>query len=137
MTVQDLPHVNATLNAVATVLIVAGFAMVKSKRIAAHKVCMLGAVAVSAVFLACYLFYHFNVGSVKYGGVGAIRAVYFFILISHIVLAAVVPVLVGITLYRAFRNQVDLHRRIARWTLPIWLYVSITGVIVYWMLYRM
>ncbi|MBX3395753.1 MAG: DUF420 domain-containing protein [Phycisphaerae bacterium] len=137
MTVQDLPHLNATLNAVATLMILAGFAMVRSKRIIAHRACMLGAVAVSSAFLASYLVYHFNVGSVKYEGVGTIRAVYFFILISHVVLAAVVPVLVGITLYRAFRNQIDHHRRIARWTLPIWLYVSVTGVIVYWMLYRM
>ncbi len=137
MTVEQLPHVNASLNALASVLIIAGYAFIRRRRITAHKACMKSAVAVSAAFLACYLVYHFHVGSVKFTGQGPIRTIYFFILISHIILAAAVPVLVGITVARALRNRLEAHKRIARWTLPIWLYVSVTGVMVYWMLYRM
>lgn len=136
MSVNDLPHVNASLNALATLLIVAGFMAVKSRRLELHKRLMLAAVGVSAAFLTCYLVYHFHVPSMKYSGVGAMRVVYFAILISHIVLAATVPIFVGMTLYRAYRNQFEAHKRIAKWTLPIWLYVSVTGVIVYWMLYQ-
>lgn len=136
MSVTDLPHVNAALNATATVLIVLGFVMIKRRRIGLHKTCMLSAVAVSAAFLACYLVYHFEVGSVKYRGDGYLRTIYLSILLTHVVLAAAVPFLVGFTVYRAFRNQLDAHKRIARWTLPIWLYVSVTGVVVYLMLYR-
>lgn len=136
MTVQDLPHVNASLNALATLLIVAGFICIKSRRVVAHKRFMLSAVAVSAAFLACYLVYHFYVPSKKYAGTGLMRPVYFTILISHVILAATVPVFVCITLYYAFRNRFDRHKRIVRWTLPIWLYVSVTGVAVYWMLYQ-
>ncbi len=137
MSVADLPHVNAALNTLATVLIVAGFVLIKQRRVAAHKACMLAAVGVSAAFLGCYLVYHFEVGSVKYPGTGALRTIYLSILLTHVVLAAAVPVLVGITVYRALRNQLERHKRIAKWTLPIWLYVSVTGVVVYWMLYQM
>src|SRR5690606_25067014 len=98
---------------------------------------MISAVVVSAAFLTCYLLYHFEVGSVRFQGVGAVRRVYLGILLTHTVLAAVLPIFVGITLYRAARRQFVQHRRIARWTLPIWLYVSVTGVVVYWMLYQM
>lgn len=135
MTVNDLSHVNAGLNATAMVLIVAGYAMIRRKRVAAHKACMLSATAVSAAFLVSYLIYHYFAGHVSFAGQGAIRVVYGVILVTHIILAAVTPALVIVTLYRALRNQIDKHRRFARWTLPIWLYVSFTGVAVYLMLY--
>ncbi|MBI5764979.1 MAG: DUF420 domain-containing protein [Planctomycetes bacterium] len=137
MTVRDLPHVNALLNTAATILLIAGYFFIRQKRIAAHKTCMIGATIVSTAFLACYLIYHFEVGSVKFTGQGAIRTVYFSILLSHTMLAATVPVFVGITLVRAFRGLFEKHRRVARWTLPIWLYVSVTGVLVYLMLYQL
>jgi uncharacterized membrane protein YozB (DUF420 family) len=130
-----MPTVNASLNAMAAVLLVAGLVFIKRRNVAAHKACMLGALAVSAIFLACYLVYHFNVGSVKHPGAGVMRAVYLSILISHTILAAAVPFLAGVTLWRAFRGDFARHRAIARWTLPIWLYVSVTGVVVYLMLY--
>lgn len=136
MSIADLSHVNAALNALSTVLIVTGYVLIRRRQVGAHMACMLGATIVSAAFLACYLVYHYNVGSVKFTGAGWVRLVYLFILITHIVLAAVVPILVGVTLYRALRRRFDRHRRIARWTLPIWLYVSVTGVIVYLMLYH-
>lgn len=136
MTVNDLPHVNATLNGLSTVLIVVGYVMIRCKRIAAHRACMLGATAVSAAFLVCYLVYHYHVGHTKFAHHGWVRSIYFTILISHVVLAAAVPFLVGLTLYRALREQFDRHRRIARWALPIWLYVSVTGVVVYLILYH-
>lgn len=137
MTVRDLPHVNALLNTAATILLIMGYFFIRQKRVAAHKACMIGATTVSAAFLVCYLVYHFEVGSVKFTGQGAIRTVYFSILLSHTVLAATVPVFVGFTLVRAFRGQFERHRRVARWTLPIWLYVSVTGVLVYLMLYQL
>jgi len=136
VSIADLSHVNAALNALSTVLIVTGYVLIRRRQVGAHMACMLGATIVSAAFLACYLVYHYNVGSVKFTGAGWVRLVYLFILITHIVLAAVVPILVGVTLYRALRRRFDRHRRIARWTLPIWLYVSVTGVIVYLMLYH-
>ncbi len=136
MTVHDLSHVNASLNALAAVLLLTGFSFIRARRVTAHKTCMISATFVSFVFLICYLVYHYNVGSVKFTGQGTIRTVYFAILISHTALAAAVPVLVIITLYRALTNQFEKHRRIARWTFPIWLYVSITGVVVYLMLYQ-
>ena len=137
MTVRDLPAVNATLNATAGVLLVAAYVAIRRRNIAAHRALMLAAVGVSTIFLACYLIYHFNVGSVRFAHQGPIRAVYLAILLTHTVLAASVPVLVAITLNHALRTRFDKHRRIARWTLPIWLYVSVTGVVVYWMLYRL
>ena len=111
--------------------------MVRRRRIAAHRACMLGAFTASTLFLVSYLFYHANVGSVPFTGVGTIRVVYFTILISHIVLAALILPLALVTLIQALRERFDRHVRIARWTLPIWLYVSVTGVVVYWMLYRL
>lgn len=137
MTVRDLPHVNALLNTAATILLIVGYFFIRQKRVAAHKACMIGAATVSAAFLVCYLVYHFEVGSVKFTGQGAIRTVYFSILLSHTLLAATVPVFVGFTLVRALRGQFEKHRRVARWTLPIWLYVSVTGVLVYLMLYQL
>jgi uncharacterized membrane protein YozB (DUF420 family) len=137
MDVHDLPAVNATLNATAAGLLVAGYALIRQKRWQAHKRVMLAAFVVSTLFLVCYLVYHAQVGSVPFQKPGAIRSVYLTILFTHTVLAATVPILAIITLRRAYANKFDRHRRIARWTLPIWLYVSITGVVVYWMLYRL
>ena len=135
--IHDLPAVNATLNATAAVLLVWGYILIRRRSIAAHRTVMLTAFATSSVFLGCYLVYHFNVGSVPFQGTGAIRTVYFSILITHTVLAATVPPLAIITLSRGLRGRFDPHRKIARWTLPVWLYVSVTGVVVYWMLYQM
>ncbi len=137
MDVHSLPAVNATLNGTAAVLLVTGYSLIRQRRIQAHKRVMLTAFGVSIAFLICYLIYHSQVGSVHYPKTGAIRALYFTILITHTILAATVPVLAVITLRRALRGDFQNHRKIARWTLPIWLYVSVTGVIVYLMLYQM
>ncbi len=136
MDVHSLPGVNATLNATAAVLLLTGYTLIRRQRIQAHRRVMLTAFGVSITFLICYLVYHFQVGSVAYQKTGPIRMVYFSILITHTILAATVPVLAIITLRRALHGDFQRHRKIARWTLPIWLYVSVTGVIVYLMLYR-
>lgn len=136
MDIHTLPAVNATLNATSAVLLVWGYILIRKRAIGSHKKVMLTAFAVSIAFLICYIVYHAQVGSVPYRKTGPIRAVYFTILISHTILAATVPVLAAITLRRALRNDFKRHRRIARWTLPIWLYVSVTGVVVYLMLYQ-
>lgn len=135
-TYTDLPAVNATLNGLATVLMLAGFIAIKQKNIALHKALMIGAGVASAVFLGCYLVYHFNVGSVKFKGEGAIRYVYLTILLTHVILAMAIAVLVPKTFWHAFKNDLEKHRRIAKITFPIWLYVSITGVVIYLMLYQ-
>jgi uncharacterized membrane protein YozB (DUF420 family) len=135
MSITDLPAVNASLNALSTCLLIYGYVLIRSGKREQHKRVMLSAFGVSVVFLICYLVYHYNVGSVKYTRQGILRPIYFTILISHFVLAAAVPVLAIMSLWRAFQEKFDKHRRIARWTFPIWLYVSITGVIVYLMLY--
>lgn len=132
-----LPSVNAFLNATAAILLVWGFALIRRKRIAQHRRVMITAFCVSCAFLVCYLVYHAQVGSVHFAKTGAIRTVYLSILGTHTVLAAAVPVLVIITLRRGLAQRFDKHRRIARWTLPIWLYVSVTGVVVYVMLYHL
>ena len=132
-----LPAVNASINSAVTVLLVIGWFLIRRRRIAAHRAVMIAAFALSALFLVSYLVYHYQVGSVRFQGTGPVRTVYFTILISHTLLAAAVPFLAAITLIRALRRRFDRHRAIARWTLPIWLYVSVTGVAVYWMLYRM
>jgi uncharacterized membrane protein YozB (DUF420 family) len=134
--IHALPAVNATLNGAATVLLLTGYTMIRRGRREAHRRVMLTAFAVSVAFLICYLVYHAQVGSVPYRKEGAIRLVYFSILITHTSLAATVPVLAVITLRRALRGDFPRHRKIARWTFPIWLYVSVTGVVVYLMLYR-
>jgi uncharacterized membrane protein YozB (DUF420 family) len=134
--IRDLPTVNALLNATTTLLLLRGWYLIRRKRVAEHRRAMLAALTVSALFLTSYLVYHFQVGSVKFQGTGAVRTLYFAILLSHTLLAACVPVLALITLSRALGERFDRHRAIARWTLPIWLYVSVTGVVVYLMLYR-
>ncbi len=135
MTVRDLPAINAALNATSALLLLAGYVSIRRRSMSAHRACMLGAVIASTLFLAGYLFYHATVGSVRFQGSGWTRTVYFTILISHTILAAAIVPLVAITLVRALRGRFDRHRAIARWTLPIWTYVSITGVLIYIMLY--
>ncbi|MGP8245058.1 MAG: DUF420 domain-containing protein [Bryobacteraceae bacterium] len=135
--IEKLPAVNAALNALAAVLLVWGYTLIRRRQIAAHRKVMLTAFAVSCLFLVCYLVYHFNAGIVRFQKPGWIHGVYLSILGTHTVLAALVPVLAIITLSRALRARYDKHRRIARWTLPIWLYVSVTGVVVYLMLYHL
>jgi uncharacterized membrane protein YozB (DUF420 family) len=134
--IHSLPAVNATLNGTAAVLLVIGYLLIRSGHIQAHRRVMLTAFGVSMAFLVSYLIYHAHVGSVPYQKTGAVRPVYFSILITHTTLAATVPVLAIITLRRGLHADFKRHRRIARWTLPIWLYVSVTGVVVYLMLYR-
>jgi len=136
LTVRDLPAVNATLNAISAVLLVIAYVLIRQRRFIAHRNVMLCALVSSTLFLTSYLVYHYHVGSVRFPGHGAARTIYLTILATHTVLAATVPFLAAITVVRAFRRRYDRHRRIARWTLPIWLYVSVTGVVVYWMLYR-
>jgi uncharacterized membrane protein YozB (DUF420 family) len=137
MNIADLPALNASLNALSTVCLLAGYICIRSGRREAHKRCMLAALTVSALFLVSYVIYHYNAGSVPFTGQGPARYLYFTILISHIVLAALVPVLAIITSLRGLRGDFGRHVKIAKWTFPIWLYVSVTGVIVYLMLYQM
>lgn len=137
LTVRDLPALNAALNATATILLLTGWGLIRRRRIEAHRRAMLSAFACSALFLVSYLVYHVQAGSVRFPGTGAARTFYLSILLSHTLLAAAVPFLAAITLVRALARRYDRHRRIARWTLPIWLYVSATGVVIYWMLYQM
>jgi uncharacterized membrane protein YozB (DUF420 family) len=137
VTVTDLPALNATLNATSAVLISIGWILIKRGRRAAHKNVMIAACVTSTLFLTSYLIYHAQVGSVRFTGTGTIRTVYLSILLTHTVLAAVIVPLVLVTLSRGLRGNFDRHRRIARWTMPIWLYVSVTGVVVYVMLYRL
>jgi len=132
-----LPTVNAVLNASAALLLVWGYTLIRRKQVATHRKVMIMAFITSSLFLVCYLVYHAQVGSVHFPKTGAIRTVYLSILGTHTALAAAVPVLAIITLRRGLAARFDKHRRIARWTLPIWLYVSVTGVVVYVMLYHM
>jgi uncharacterized membrane protein YozB (DUF420 family) len=132
-----LPTINAFLNATAAALLVWGYTLIRRKRREAHRRVMTAAFVTSCAFLACYLLYHYQVGSVHFPKTGLIRSVYLSILATHTALAAAVPFLAIVTLSRGLSARYDKHRRIARWTLPIWLYVSITGVVVYVMLYRM
>ena len=136
MDIHSLPAINATLNGTAAVLLTTGYILIRKRAVDAHRRVMIAAFAVSSVFLVCYLIYHYQVGSVHYPHEGLLRTVYFAILISHTLLAATVPVLAIITLRRGLKSDFKRHRRIARWTLPIWLYVSVTGVVVYLMLYQ-
>jgi uncharacterized membrane protein YozB (DUF420 family) len=137
VSVSDLPLVNASLNGLATVLLIVGYVCIRQRRIAAHRAAMIAAFVTSVLFLISYLIYHAHAGSRPFPGRGSIRAVYFGILITHIVLAATIPPLAAVTLWRAYRRRFDRHMKIARWTLPLWLYVSITGIVVYLMLYQL
>jgi putative membrane protein len=135
MSVTDLPTLNAALNGTSAVLLTCGYVMIRRRRIGAHRAFMIGAWVVSVMFLASYTVYHLFAGSKPYPGGGTLRLVYFAILLSHVVLAAAVVPLAVTTLVRALAGRFDAPARIARWTLPVWLYVSLTGVVVYWMLY--
>jgi uncharacterized membrane protein YozB (DUF420 family) len=135
--ISFLPAVNAALNATSALLLAIGYLCIRRKKITAHKICMLSAFGTSTLFLISYLTYHYHVGSIRFAGRGGIRILYFAILTSHTILAAAIVPLVLVTLSRALKGRFDRHVRIARWTLPIWLYVSVTGVIVYWMLYHL
>ena len=135
--VASLPLLNACLNATSAALLSAGWLFIRRKRVTAHKTCMVSALVVSILFLVSYVSYHSLAGSRPFAGVGWIRLVYYPLLLSHIVLAAVIAPLALTTVYRALQGNFARHVRIARWTLPIWLYVSVTGVLVYWMLYRL
>jgi len=137
MNVDALPHLNAALNAASAVLLVTGWILIKRRRIEQHRGCMIAAVAMSSLFLLSYVIYHANVGSKPFPGTGLIRTVYFAILIPHVILAAAVLPPILITFTRGLRRDDLRHRKIARKTLPVWLFVSVTGVIVYLMLYRL
>lgn len=137
MGISDLPTLNATLNGIAALLLLLGYVFIKSGRPRQHQWCMIGALTTSALFLVSYVIYHLNAGSRPFEGQGAIRVVYFAILITHVILAAVIVPLALVTAARGLRGQFDRHVRIARWTLPIWLYVSVTGVVIYLMLYQL
>ena len=131
-----LPVVNATLNAASALALLTGYFFIRRKNVAAHKACMVTAFALSTLFLISYLYYHFHHGATRFPGDGWARTIYLSILISHTVLAIAIVPLVLVTLARAWKEQFDRHARIARWTLPLWLYVSVTGVVIYWMLYQ-
>jgi len=134
--ISYLPHLNACLNGTSAILLFSGYRFIKAHNVVAHRACQVSALVVSTLFLASYLTYHYFHGTTRFQGTGLARPVYFTILTSHTILAIVIVPLVAITFYRAFRQDFERHRRIARITLPLWLYVSITGVIVYLMLYQ-
>jgi len=137
MNVQDFPALNASLNATSALLMSVGYVSIKTKRVAAHRACMAAALAVSAIFLVCYVIYHISKGEpTRFGGIGAIRPVYFTMLISHILLAIAIVPLVLRTVFLALKGRFEQHRAWARWTFPLWYYVSVTGVLVYFFLYR-
>lgn len=137
MEIADLPALNATLNATSTVLLLTGYVLIRRRHIAQHRACMLAALATSTLFLVSYVIYHANAGSRPFAGTGPIRVVYFAILLTHVVLAATILPLSVVTVARALGGRFDRHVRIARWTLPLWLYVSVTGVVIYLMLYQL
>jgi uncharacterized membrane protein YozB (DUF420 family) len=136
MSVHDLPAVNAVLNGLSAVLLVVAWILILNRRIAAHRRVMIAAFSTSSLFLICYIVYHAQVGSVRFTRQGLVRPLYFGILITHVTLAAAVLPLAIVTLSRGLKARYDRHRAIARWTLPIWLYVSVTGVLVYVLLYQ-
>ena len=136
LTISDLPALNATLNGIAAILLVTGYLFIKQGRRRQHQWCMLGALTTSALFLVSYVTYHLHAGSRPFPGQGPIRVVYFAILITHVILAAVIVPLALLTALRGLRSQFDKHVRIARWTFPVWVYVSVTGVVIYLMLYE-
>jgi len=136
VTVHDLPAVNASLNALSAVLLAIGFLLIRARRITLHRRIMLAAFITSSLFLVCYVVYHAQVGSVRFTREGFVRPLYYTILVTHVTLAALVLPLAIVTLSRGLQSRFDRHRAIARWTLPIWLYVSVTGVLVYVLLYQ-
>jgi uncharacterized membrane protein YozB (DUF420 family) len=136
VTVHDLPAVNASLNALSGVLLLIGYTMIRMRRIQQHRRCMIAAFVTSSIFLVCYIVYHAQVGSVPFMRHGFVRPLYFTILVTHVTLAATVPPLAIVTLSRGLKGRFPQHIRIARWTFPIWLYVSVTGVLVYVLLYQ-
>jgi len=137
MEIEQLPGLNAILNSLSAVLLIAGYGLIRRKRIRAHRACMFAAFVTSTLFLISYLTYHYHHGSTRFQGQGWVRPVYFAILITHTTLAAVIVPFALTTLYRATRGSFARHARVARWTLPIWLYVSVTSVVVYLMLYQL
>ncbi len=137
ISVTDLPTVNATLNGASALLLSAGYLAIRGRRIALHRALMLSALAVSVLFLISYLYYHAQVGTTRFTGQGWVRPLYFTVLLSHTVLAMAIVPLAIVTLYRALRADFNRHKGIARWTLPIWIYVSVTGIAVYVMLYHL
>src|SRR5262245_60431354 len=137
MSISELPTLNAILNSVSAILLGAGYFFIRRKNIKAHRALMTSAFITSTLFLISYLTYHYYHGSTKFQGQGAIRAVYFSILLTHTILAAAIVPMIFVTFSRALKERFDRHRRIARWTLPLWLYVSVTGVVVYLMLYQL
>lgn len=132
---SSIPALNATLNSLSAVFLLAGYLFIRNKKITFHRICMVSAFCSSSVFLGFYLYFHFHAGLIRFGGQGWIRPVYFTLLISHTILAIVIVPLVITTLSFAVAGNFARHRRIARWTFPLWLYVSVTGVIIYWLLY--
>jgi putative membrane protein len=136
MNVYDLPAINATLNGIATVLLGSGYVAIKQGRKELHKTLMISALVLSAAFLACYLVYHYHAGSKPFPDLGWIKTVYLLILVPHIILAAVMVPMILKTFWHAFRGEWESHKKIARWTFPIWMYVSLTGVVIYLMLYQ-
>src|SRR5712691_2455804 len=136
VTVHDLPAVNASLNALSGILLLAGYVLIRTRRIQQHRRCMIAAFATSSLFLVCYIVYHAQVGSVRFTRQGFVRPLYFTILVTHVTLAAAIVPLAIVTLSRGLRARYPQHVRIARWTFPIWLYVSVTGVLVYVLLYQ-
>jgi uncharacterized membrane protein YozB (DUF420 family) len=131
------PAINASLNGASALLLATGRVFIARGKMAAHRACMIAAVTASTIFLVCYLYYHAHVGSVRFRGVGWARTIYFSILTTHTILAAIIVPLVIITLSRGLRSRFDRHRAVARWTFPLWMYVSVTGVVIYLMLYRL
>ena len=136
MTIHDLPAVNASLNAISGTLLLIGYALIRARRIDQHRRCMIAAFTASCLFLVCYVIYHAQVGSVPFTRQGFVRPLYFTILITHVTLALVLAPMAVVTLSRGLHARFPQHRRIARWTFPIWLYVSVTGVLVYVLLYQ-
>lgn len=134
---SSLPTLNAALNATSATLLMIGYLFIRRRRITAHKLCMVAALLVSTLFLISYIYYHYHHGATAFPGGGWVRILYFSILIPHTTMAVVIVPLALTTVYRAWRGQFDRHKRIARWTLPLWLFVCVTGVVVYWMLYHL
>ncbi len=135
--VSALPAVNSFLNGTSAVLLAVGYLFIRQRKVTAHKICMVSAFAVSSLFLISYLVYHYHAGSTPFGGQGWIRSLYFALLIPHITFAALIVPLALTTIYRAWQGQFNKHMKIARWTLPLWMYVSVSGVLIYWMLYHL